>query len=151
MREWKFCSCFDNFPSVLWILDLFTWKDVLKKCELVGFDKIQLWSSRRHRPGGPEARVPPSPCHSDRDLPENLGYMPTWSRASVSPHSLPLNTEDLERYKDLWALKSQVCKIGYLWWQCYPSKRIKYTKNSATASVMGEIVCYVSIIVTYYL
>lgn len=86
-----------------------------------------------------------------RDLPENLGEGPSCFPASVYPHSLPLNIEDLERNRDVWALKRPVCKIGCLLSQWNPSKRIKCSGNCHSfSSLVGDILCCASVTVTYY-
>ena len=73
------------------------------------------------------AWVPPHPRTSQKPHPRTLDGCPVDFPSSVSPHHFPINVEDLERYRDLWALKRPICKTGYLWSQCYPSKRTKYT------------------------
>lgn len=99
-------------------------KAVLKKYDLTGLsqDGAQLLQE-----SGPRMWKPGCPHPSWKPHPRTLDGFSVDFPSSVSPHHLPISMDDLERYRDLWALKRPVCKAGYFWSQCYPSKRTKYT------------------------
>lgn len=92
----------------------------------------------------------PRPMPLKKDLPENLGEGPSCFPASVYPHSLPLNVEDLESYGEVWALKRPVCKIGCLWSKCYPSNGIKCAGTCLRLSPHMDVILCVSITVILY-
>lgn len=118
-------------------------KAVLKKCAWLGFPKKELTLLQEP---GPRMWKPGCPHPSWKAHSRTLGGCPVDFPSSVSPHYFPLSVEDLERYRDLWALKRPVCKTGYFWSQCYPSKRTKYTgKPQGRASLPSGWNCMLRI------
>ena len=109
-----FCDSFTSLPE----------KSRAKKYDLTGLsqDGAQLLQE-----SGPRMWKPGCPHPSWKPHPRTLDGCPVDFLSSVPHHHLPISMEDLERYRDLWALKRPVCKTGYFWSQCYPSKRTKYT------------------------